>query len=78
MARDRETIAPGPWLDINGVVARLQKSVNAAGGQGAWAYKHHVSVAYVSGVLSGRLMPGNKITRALGLEKALLWRTPAR
>lgn len=77
MARNRETIAPGPWLDINDVVARLQKSVNASGGQTAWAAKHDMSVAYVNDVLRSRRLPGDKITKALGLEKALLWRTPA-
>jgi hypothetical protein len=56
---------------------RLQKAVNAAGGQTAWAAKHEVSVAYVNDVLKSRRLPGDKITRALKLEKALLWRTPA-
>lgn len=73
----RSTVAPGPWLDWNGVVARLQKSVNASGGQAAWAAKHEISAAYVNDVLHSRRLPGDKITKALGLEKALLWRTPS-
>lgn len=48
MARNKKTIAPGRWLDMSGVVARLQKSVNASGGQTAWAAKHEMSVAYVN------------------------------
>lgn len=76
--RDRETIPAGPWLDINGVVARLRKSANAVGGQAAWAAKHDISAAYVNDVLHSRRLPGDKITRALGLEKALLWRRPSR
>jgi hypothetical protein len=72
----RDTKPAGPWLDINGVVARLQKSINAAGGQAAWAAKHGISPQYVCDVLAGRKLPGDKITRAMGLEKALLWRTP--
>lgn len=75
--RNRPTISPGRWLDSNGVVARLRKSANAAGGQAAWAAKHEISAAYVNDVLHGRRLPGDKITKALGLEKALLWRTPS-
>lgn len=75
--RYRATIPPGPWLDFNGVIGRLRKSVNAAGGQSAWAAKHEISAAYVNDVLHSRRLPGDKITKALGLEKALLWRTPS-
>lgn len=75
--KSRDTIPPGRWLTIEGVIARLQKSVNAAGGQKAWAEKRGISLAYVNDVLHHRKLPGDKITRALGLEKALLWRTPA-
>lgn len=71
-------MAAGPWLDIFGVQTRLQKQVNAAGGQFAWAKKHKISVAYVNDVLQGRCLPGDKITQAMGLEKALLWRIPNR
>ena len=76
MPRYRDTIPAGPWLDWNGVITRLQKSVNAAGGQAAWAAKHEISAAYVNDVLHSRRLPGAKITQALGLEKALMWRTP--
>lgn len=64
----------GPWLDIRGVQKRLKRKV--AGNAAAWAKAHDISPAYVSDVLSGRRLPGAKITKALGLEKALLWRTP--
>lgn len=76
--RDRDTIPPGPWLDIDGVMRRLQKSVNAAGGQREWGRKHGISPSYINKVLKGHKIPRDKITRALGLEAALLWRTPAR
>lgn len=75
--RRRTTTPPGPWLDWNGVIARLRQSVNATGGQKAWAEKHGVSPQYVCDVLQSRRLPGDKITKALGLEKALLWRTPS-
>lgn len=74
----RDTIPAGPWLDWDGVVARLRKQVNAAGGQSAWAAKHDISPQYVCDVLQSRRLPGDKITKAMGLEKALLWRTPHR
>lgn len=77
MARTRDTIPPGPWLGWDKVIKRLQKSVNVAGGQSTWAAKHGISAAYVNDVLHSRRLPGDKITRALGLEKALLWRTPS-
>ena len=76
MRRSRETIPPG-WLDWNDVVERLKKSANAAGGQAAWAAKHEISAAYVNDVLRFRRLPGDKITKALRLEKAMMWRTPS-
>ena len=76
--RSRKTIADGPWLDCEQVRLRLQKAVNASGGQKAWALRHEVSAAYVNDVLRRHRLPGDKISRALGLEKALLWRTPNR
>ena len=75
--RNRDTIPAGGWLDIFAVTKRLQKQVTAAGGQKAWADKHKISAAYVCDVLQGRRLPGDKITVAMGLEKALLWRTPS-
>lgn len=77
MRRSRDTIPAGPWIDWDGVVLRLRKSCNAAGGQKAWADKHDISPAYVNDVLKHRKPPGEKITKALGLEGALLWRTPS-
>jgi hypothetical protein len=64
----------GPWLDMDGVAKRLRRAVK--GNASAWAKAHDISPAYVSDVLQGRRLPGKKITKALGLEKALLWRTP--
>jgi hypothetical protein len=77
MARNRDTIPHGPWIDLDGVLLRLQKSVNAAGGQRAWGRKHDIDPAHINKVLKGQKIPSEKFTRALGLEGALLWRTPA-
>ena len=73
--RDRATIPAGPWLNIDGVVSRLRAAVR--GNQAGWAKRHGISKQYVNHVLTGRKIPGEKITNALGLEKALLWRTPS-
>ena len=76
--RSRKTIAAGPWLNCEQVRLRLQKSVNAAGGPGAWARRHETTTQHVIDVLEHRIIPGDRVTSALGLEKALLWRTPSR
>jgi DNA-binding transcriptional regulator YdaS (Cro superfamily) len=65
----------GPWLSLNQVIQRLRREVR--GNQFAWADRHGISAAYVSDVLSGRRLPGKKITEAMGLEAALLWRVPS-
>lgn len=60
------------WIDWHGVVTLLRLAIkdNAA----AWAKRNDISPQYVSNVLNHRRLPGDKITQALGLEKALLWR----
>ena len=78
MLIQRATIPHGNWLSLEEVRQRLQNQVNAAGGQTAWAKRHGVSLAYVNDVLKSRRLPGNKITKSMGLEGALLWRTPSR
>lgn len=67
-----------PWIGLDAVVLRLRRYVNSAGGQKNFAAKHGMSPQYVNDVLQGHRLPGKKITAALGLEKALLWRTPAK
>lgn len=64
----------GPWMNINEVEKMLRRIVE--GNQTAWAKRHKISLGYVNDVLNGRRSPGDKITQAMGLEKALLWRTP--
>lgn len=77
--RNRPTIAHGPWMDMDGVCQRLKKLTKVLpGGQAAWAKRHGISKQYVNHVLLGRKPPGEKITKAMGLERALLWRTPSR
>ncbi len=74
MAKKRRLKPAGRWLDINGVRRLLKRAVkNDTYG---WAKTNNISQPYVNQVLNGRRLPGKKITKALGLEKALLWRTP--
>lgn len=65
----------GPWLNIDQVAKLLRRHVR--GNQAGWAKRHGISAAYVSDVLRGRRLPGKKITQAMGLEGALLWRVPS-
>ncbi len=76
MGHNRPTTPCGPWMDIQSVTEMLRRRVR--GNQSAWAKQHNISLPYVNDVLNGRRMPGDKITKAMGLEKALLWRTPSR
>jgi hypothetical protein len=64
----------GPWMDIFAVEKMLRRMVE--GNQAAWAKRNKISLGYVNDVLNGRRLPGDKITQAMGLEKALLWRVP--
>jgi hypothetical protein len=65
---------PGPWIGLFEVVEMLKTAT--AGNRSRWARRHGVSPQYVNDVIHGRRLPGDKITQALGLEKALLWRVP--
>lgn len=41
--------------------------------QAEWARTHGISAAYVSDVIQGRREPGEKILKALGLEKVVTY-----
>jgi hypothetical protein len=65
-------MSANPWIGRDDVVALLRKQCGK--NQKAWAKKHGISQAYVNDVLRFRKLPGDKITQALRLEKAILWR----
>ena len=66
----------GKWLDWDGVLKMLGNQIVDAGGQAEWAKAHNISYEYVRLVMSGKRIPGAMITKAMGLEKALMWRLP--
>lgn len=69
---------PGPWLNWNGVIRLLKREAKAAGGISQWAKERGVNYEYARMVAVGKRVPGPAIVKALGLEKALLWRRPSR
>ena len=70
----RKSHSSGDWIGLDGVIEMLRRLT--ADGQSGWAKQNKISVGYVNDVINGRRLPGDKITRAMGLEKAMMWRTP--
>lgn len=60
-----------PAMDINAVRSLLSAAVDKVGSQRSFARLHRVSVPYVSRVLSGSMLPGEKILKALGLKRTV-------
>lgn len=56
----------------------LSQAVEKAGSQTAFARQHGISLAYVNDVLQGRREPGDKILRALGMERSVTYRKKPR
>lgn len=52
----------------------LAKACYAAGGQSKWAAVNDVSAAYVSDVIAGQREPGEKILKALKMERVTYYR----
>lgn len=50
----------------------LRAAVRAAGGINAWSRGADISAVYVGDVLRGTKGPGEKILRALGLERRVV------
>lgn len=56
---------------------RLNKRVEEAGSQSAFAQEHAISKPYISDVITGRRDPGKKVLEALGLELVPMYREKA-
>jgi hypothetical protein len=67
----------GRWMDWNGVIRLLRRQTAAMGGASQWAAVNGISYEYVRLVLAFKRVPGPAITKAMGLEKALMWRARA-
>lgn len=78
MTERQKPTPTGPWFGEHIAIKCLRRACDAAGGQNAWARRHHISRGHVSHVLAGRKTPGTKLTKALGLEMATMWRWPSR
>ena len=50
------------------VLSHLAEECEAAGGQQAWALRHHLSPQYVCDALKHRRALGQKLTKALGFR----------
>lgn len=58
------------------VRAQLRDDIADAGSLRSWAWVHKVSPSFVSAVLTGRKPPSDKIAKALGLERVVLFEDP--
>lgn len=56
-------------MNVDGVIKKLRAHCEKHGSQAAAAIALDVSPAYLSDVLAKRRDPGDKVLRALGLEK---------
>lgn len=65
-------------ITLEEVRARLQAAVDTVGTRKEWAELHDISPSYVTEVLNGIRPPGDKILRALGLTRRLVYGTEDR
>ncbi len=56
------------------VLIMLKRACNASGSQKAWAKANGFSNSYVSDVLNKRRDPADEICKALGVERAVIYR----
>lgn len=56
-------------MDIDGVISRLKRQVERAGGGAAWCRDNDTSPGYLSEVINGTRVPGPKILDAIGVER---------
>src|SRR5215475_6050788 len=61
-------------FNIDDVVRLLRREVQTCGSQEAFANKAGVSQQYIGDILRGQRVPGEKILKALGLEKIAYYR----
>lgn len=65
------------FLDINGLLGKLEHLCEKEGSQLLWATKHKLSPQYVSDVLRCKRMPGPGMLKAMGLNKVTLYASRA-
>ncbi|WBU27623.1 hypothetical protein OOZ54_13215 [Rhodopseudomonas palustris] len=67
---------PEGWMSWDDVRSLLKRKTRSAGSVRKWAEKHGFNEQAVADVIDAKRLPSDAITRAMGLEKALLWRVP--
>jgi DNA-binding phage protein len=63
-------------LNVQDVLRLIEREVQQAGGQSAWARRTGVNRTYLNKLLQGRRQPGLQIPRALGLKKVVTCAEP--
>ena len=63
----------GDSIPAYGLLYILRAECKAAGTQKAWAQAHDISPQYVADVLNGRREPSERIARALGWQRVVLF-----
>jgi hypothetical protein len=61
-------------MTIEDVKDMLREACLKAGSQAIWAQQHGVSASYVSDVIQGRREPGDKVLKALGLDRIIIYK----
>lgn len=59
--------------NIQDVRSALTAACAKAGGQRTYAREHRLSSAYISQVITGKIKPGPKILRLLGLQRRITY-----
>lgn len=66
------------YLTIENVIDRLRREIEAAGSQRQFAQKIGVSAAYLNDVMNRKREPGDKILKAINLQKVIVYKAGER
>lgn len=67
-----------PFYVLEQLRHELRRQCKASGGQSAFARRKGLSRVYVTNVLAGNTLPGEKVLAAIGFEKVVLYRRKSR
>lgn len=66
------------YLTIEDVINRLKREIETAGNQRQFAQKINVSAAYLNDVMNRKRGPGDKILKAINLQKIVVYKAGGR